>query len=205
MKHGILSFIFLFFLFSCVEKSAYMNLSSGRKVQKEMLPVKNILEAHAEKWFEGQIFSMQNALTQNAEGKVQSLYQLIISHEIMDIPKARILLVESVNDLLKQTETELFDQPFSAKNVHISILFHNEKGQLVQGEGSLSKLVLRDGVLRYYEKGQKQNQHFKNSAFYQQTKTEKTLQLVEQELFDEANEMVQQQRYLSNYFSKPEM
>lgn len=192
-------------MFSCAGKTSYLNLSSGRKVSEELVPIKNILDEHAQKWYGKHVFSMQNAMTQNSQGKVRSLYQLLVAQEAMEIPQARVFLVESVNSLLENTDTDLFEQPFSAKNLHVSILFHDKKGQLLQSEGYLSKLVLQDGVLRYYERGHKKAQHFERSAFYRRAKEDENLQLVEQELFDEASELVEQQSYLSNYFSQPSM
>ncbi len=178
MHSLIFSFISLLALTACTP-TKYIDTASkhAREKSHAAIPLFSSYDRYLET---RSVEAVSSGVTTAEDGRIATFFQMAVYSNPIDVVDARLLLVDVVSELLVRInkETALKNQvlfhPVSSSKIYFSLIFTDQKGEMVVDGNHLSKITLQDGAIRFYIKGD----------------TESDLALFHQEMFGEANAIV---------------
>lgn len=189
-------------LFSCTSNTRYLDTTKVEGDHSKH-PVKPMLDEYAHYLESKEVLPMGSGITEGADGSILSIYLVGVTQQQLNVREARKLLVQSVVELLERVNADqnlrplLKHHPFSSSKVHLSLLMADDKGRQVKEGAYVTKLSLRDGLVRYYaydaksrpkvekyEPNKLKNKFYKEEGY--EGKNSENLVVLEQELFSES-------------------
>ncbi|MFT4553572.1 MAG: hypothetical protein ACI9S8_002213 [Chlamydiales bacterium] len=187
---------------SCTSHTRYVDTSAGKNI-KSSHPVKNVLDAYSYYLQDNEIYSMGSGVTEDRRGGIISFYQVGVIKKKLDMKEARTLMVQSVQELVKRInenkrlKKRLAFNQVTPSNIHFSLIVTDEKGSHIEDGKHVTKIGLRDGMIKYYkfdsdakvvhetyEPAQLKSRYYSDGT--EGKKREDNLVLLEQEMFSAA-------------------
>ncbi|SCA63512.1 hypothetical protein SCG7109_AQ_00110 [Chlamydiales bacterium SCGC AG-110-M15] len=158
MRH--LFYCLLFFIVASCSSTKYWDTTAHMvgNMNHPVIPIYKKYENYLNQ--NGLIHVSSGVTEQEKEKKIESFHQMTISRSLLTQEKARLLLVNLVNELVDRINEDeamrshLIAHPISSSRIHYTLLMTDEKGGYVPDHDYIAKVTLRDGLVRYFAHGE---------------------------------------------------